>query len=128
MEPQGSSWTSTFVDEFRGSQSAETKAHRLTSARRLGMNRYIGAQPPESFNGLLSITVLGGGLDGLNRVDGFPSVKSPGQCRSLDPSFPELLRHTDGSCIVGSTTVGDQLLSWWKTNSPFHGCVRQYPN
>ena len=53
---------------------------------------------------------LGGCLDGLNGVEGSPSVETPSQSGGCEAKFPELLRHTDASGIAGSTAVGDVLL------------------
>ena len=41
-----------------------------------------------------------------------PAINTAGQDGRVDTVLPELLRHTDASCIAGSTAVGDHIPSW----------------
>lgn len=74
---------------------------------------------------------LTGNLDGLNRVQGLPSVEPSSQSRGRKAQIPQLPRHTDAGSVVGSTTVGDILLigQTLRRNGggPVAGSVGQYP-
>ena len=78
----------------------------------IGVNQFIGAQTPDYFKEQLSIarwvdgwpcsnTLLTGDCYRLHQIMFAPAFYPAGQNRRVDAMFPELLRHTDASCIAG---------------------------
>ena len=66
-------------------------------------------------------------LDKLHQVVLPPSVYSSGKCGGFEALIPQLLRHTDASRIVRSTTVEDHLLPRRAVLLPLERPVWQHP-